>query len=107
MSLERALAPDPYDILPVVPAFTLESDDVADGQVLALTFVHDSAGGGNVSPHLRWSGAPAEPVPRTGPDCRAGPFRSATTTGPSAMGEPPRPRETGPIGMSSPSTPST
>ncbi len=60
MALDRAVAPDPYDILPVVPSFTLESDDVADGQTLASTFVHDSAGGQNISPHLRWSGAPAE-----------------------------------------------
>jgi Raf kinase inhibitor-like YbhB/YbcL family protein len=38
----------------------LESDDVADGQTLASTFVHDSAGGQNLSPQLRWWGAPAE-----------------------------------------------
>jgi Raf kinase inhibitor-like YbhB/YbcL family protein len=61
MSLDRAMAPDPYDILPPVPSFTLESDDVRDGQLLADTFIHESLpGGGNVSPHLRWSGAPPE-----------------------------------------------
>ncbi|ACQ80541.1 PEBP family protein [Beutenbergia cavernae DSM 12333] len=56
MNFDRPLAPAPYDLLPPVPAFTLESDDIADGQPLADTF---AAGGDNESPHLRWSGFPA------------------------------------------------
>ncbi|MDQ1494322.1 MAG: hypothetical protein QOG69_805 [Actinomycetota bacterium] len=60
MSLERGTPPDPFDVLPVLPWFRLESDDVAEGRPLALTHVHDSAGGQNLSPQLRWSGFPPE-----------------------------------------------
>ncbi|CAN5183439.1 YbhB/YbcL family Raf kinase inhibitor-like protein [soil metagenome] len=42
--------------LPEVPAFTLESADFGDGQPLPTTARAD---GGNRSPALRWSGAPA------------------------------------------------
>jgi Raf kinase inhibitor-like YbhB/YbcL family protein len=57
-SLDRPVAPDPYDLLPAVPSFSLTSTDIADGSPLATEFVHGSAGGGNLSPALAWSGAP-------------------------------------------------
>jgi Raf kinase inhibitor-like YbhB/YbcL family protein len=60
MSLERAPAPDPYDILPPKPSFTVRSDDIADGQPIDKRFAHGSVGGDNVSPHLAWEGFPAE-----------------------------------------------
>ena len=58
-TLVRPVAPDPYDLLPAVPAFSLTSDDIADGRQLSTLHVHPSAGGKNQSPHLRWSGFPA------------------------------------------------
>ncbi|MFF4985934.1 YbhB/YbcL family Raf kinase inhibitor-like protein [Streptosporangium saharense] len=53
MMAERA--PLPYDHLRRVPAFEVVSDDIAEGGVLPGTHVYES---GNLSPHLRWSGAP-------------------------------------------------
>ena len=59
-----ARAPLPYDYLPPVPALTLTSDDVTDGQRMPDLCVADIMGctGDNVSPHLRWSDAPGRPT---------------------------------------------
>ena len=57
MDLQRPVAPEPYGQLPPVPSFTLTSQDVADGEPMPTQF---SAAGGDVSPHLAWSGFPPE-----------------------------------------------
>ena len=55
-------APLPHDFLPKVPSFTVESEDVAHDEQMSDAHVYNSFGmsGGNVSPHLRWHGFPAE-----------------------------------------------
>jgi Raf kinase inhibitor-like YbhB/YbcL family protein len=51
---------NPYDELPSVPSFTVTSDDIAEGDKLAMPQVSGifGAGGEDRSPHLRWSGFP-------------------------------------------------
>ena len=55
MTLDRPVTPNPYDLLPSVPSFTVTSDDVTDGGPLKPDQV---AVHGDTSPQLSWSGAP-------------------------------------------------
>ena len=54
--------PLPYDFMPAVPSFTVESNDVAAGQQMSNAQVFDGFGmtGDNISPNLRWHGFPAQ-----------------------------------------------
>jgi Raf kinase inhibitor-like YbhB/YbcL family protein len=55
MSLDRPVAPNPYDRLPTPATFTVTSVDVNDGAPLQDAQVLT---GGNRSPQLTWHGAP-------------------------------------------------
>jgi Raf kinase inhibitor-like YbhB/YbcL family protein len=59
---DRPVPPNPYDFLPQVPAFTVTSTDLTDGQAMPLPQVSGmmGAGGEDASPQLAWSGFPAE-----------------------------------------------
>jgi len=57
MSLDRPVAPHPYDLLPAAPHFQVTSEDVTDGQPLKDDQV---AAKGNTSPQLSWSGFPED-----------------------------------------------
>lgn len=52
----------PYDSLPDVPSFSVTSNDIAEGSTLPMPQVSGifGAGGEDRSPHLAWSGFPAE-----------------------------------------------
>jgi len=54
--------PNPYDFLPELPGFTLRSNDVAEGETLATPQRSGifGAGGEDRSPHLAWTGFPAD-----------------------------------------------
>lgn len=58
MSLDRAVAPDPYDYLPPRPWFDITSTDLTEDAPLDTAHAHSSVGGANRSPQLAWSGAP-------------------------------------------------
>ena len=55
--LKRPLAPEPYSMLPAVPSFLVESDEVEDGAPMPITLTGE---GTDTSPSLRWSGFPPE-----------------------------------------------
>lgn len=62
MSLDRPISPNPYELLPPVPSFSLISADITDGAAIPRAHVYgpDAPGGDNRSPHLAWSGFPAD-----------------------------------------------
>jgi Raf kinase inhibitor-like YbhB/YbcL family protein len=63
MTENRRSAPVPYEFLPEAPSFTVVSDDIEDGGVLGAEHtsgIFGVPGGADRSPHLSWSGFPAD-----------------------------------------------
>ena len=60
MNLDRPVSPDPYSLLPAVPALEVSSTSFQDGSRLPEKHVFNDWGfsGANLSPQLSWSGAP-------------------------------------------------
>lgn len=57
MDITRPVAPDPYNLLPPCPSFTLTSTDISDGEPMPLVHTQDGAA---LSPQLSWEGFPAQ-----------------------------------------------
>ena len=59
----RATPPNPYDYLAEVPSYAVTSNDLIAGGAIDKRFIADAnfgLDGENTSPHLAWSGFPAE-----------------------------------------------
>lgn len=54
---DRPIAPAPYEVLPAIPKFTLESTEFEDGAPMSVELTGE---GESISPSLRWSGFPSE-----------------------------------------------
>ena len=60
MNLDRPVSPDPYSLLPAVPALEVSSTSIQHNGRLPKKHAFNGGGlaGGNISPQLSWSGAP-------------------------------------------------